>query len=86
MSPGAIIDLMWRNKSLALPGIKPQLLEGPSHSLVAIPDSYLIISMAVGMVSTVLGYRSEGPGLIPGTTRKKSSGSGTGCTQPREYN
>jgi hypothetical protein len=26
------------------------------------------------------------PGLIPGTTRKKSSGSGTGSTQPREYN
>jgi hypothetical protein len=23
---------------------------------------------------------------IPGTTRKKSSGSGTGSTQPREYN
>jgi hypothetical protein len=32
------------------------------------------------------GYRSEGPGSIPGTTRKKSSGSGTGSTQPREYN
>jgi hypothetical protein len=27
-----------------------------------------------------------GPGSIPGTTRKKSSGSGMGCTQPREYN
>jgi hypothetical protein len=27
-----------------------------------------------------------GPGSIPGTTRKKSSGSGTGSTQPREYN
>jgi hypothetical protein len=34
----------------------------------------------------VLGYRSGGPGSIPGTTRKKSSGSGTGSTQPREYN
>jgi hypothetical protein len=33
-----------------------------------------------------LGYRSGGPGSIPGTTRKKSSGSGTGSTQPREYN
>jgi hypothetical protein len=34
----------------------------------------------------VLGYRSGGPGSIPGTTRKKKcSGSGTGCTQPREY-
>jgi hypothetical protein len=35
----------------------------------------------------VLGYRSGGPGSIPGTTgKKKSSGSGTGSTQPREYN
>jgi hypothetical protein len=33
-----------------------------------------------------LGYRSGGPGSIPDTTRKKSSGSGTGSTQPREYN
>jgi hypothetical protein len=28
-----------------------------------------------GLVVRVLGYRSEGPGSIPGTTRKKSSGS-----------
>jgi hypothetical protein len=39
-----------------------------------------------GLVVRVLGYRSGGPGSIPGTTRKKSSGSGTGPTQPREYN
>jgi hypothetical protein len=39
-----------------------------------------------GLVVRVLGYRSGGPGSIPGTIRKKSSGSGTGCTQPREYN
>jgi hypothetical protein len=32
-----------------------------------------------------LGYRSGGPGSIPGTTRKKSSGTGTGSTQPCEY-
>jgi hypothetical protein len=32
-----------------------------------------------GLVVRVLGYRSGGPG------KKKSSGSGTGCTQPREY-
>jgi hypothetical protein len=36
--------------------------------------------------SRVLGYRSGGPGSIPGTTKKKSSGSGTGSTQTREYN
>jgi hypothetical protein len=46
-----------------------------------------------GLVVRVLGYRSGGPGSIPGTTRfsgkktrKTSSGSGTGSTQPREYN
>jgi hypothetical protein len=39
-----------------------------------------------GLVVRVLGYRSGGPGSIPGTTKKKSSGSGTGFTQPREYN
>jgi hypothetical protein len=33
----------------------------------------------------VPGYRYRGPVSIPGTTRKKSIGSGTGCTQPREY-
>jgi hypothetical protein len=38
-----------------------------------------------GLVVRVLGYRSGGPGSIPGTT-KKSSGSETGSTQPREYN
>jgi hypothetical protein len=39
-----------------------------------------------GLVVRVLGYRFGGPGSIPGTTRKKSNGSGTGSTQPREYN
>jgi hypothetical protein len=39
-----------------------------------------------GLVVRVLGYRSAGQGSIPGTTRKNSSGSGTGYTQPREYN
>jgi hypothetical protein len=39
-----------------------------------------------GLVDRVLGYRSGGPGSSPGATRKKSSGSGTESTQPREYN
>jgi hypothetical protein len=38
------------------------------------------------LVVRVLGYRFGGPGSIPGTIRKKSSGSGTGSTQTREYN
>jgi hypothetical protein len=39
-----------------------------------------------GLVVRVLGYRSGGPGSIPCTIRKQSSGSGTGSTRPREYN
>jgi hypothetical protein len=38
-----------------------------------------------GLVVRVLGYRSGGPGSIPGTTKKITSGSGTVSTQPREY-
>jgi hypothetical protein len=37
------------------------------------------------LVVRVLGYRSGGTGSNLGTTRK-SSGFGTGSTQPREYN
>jgi hypothetical protein len=39
-----------------------------------------------GLVVRVLGYRSRDPGSIPGTKKEKSSGSGTGSTQPRGYN
>jgi hypothetical protein len=44
------------------------------------------IDRLCGLVVKVLGYRSAGPGSIPGTTKKRSSGSGTGSTQPREHN
>jgi hypothetical protein len=37
-------------------------------------------------VVRVLGYKSGGPGSIPRHYQKKSSGFGTGSTQPREYN
>jgi hypothetical protein len=39
---------------------------------------YLFLDRLCGLVVRVLGYRSGGPGSIPGTTRKKSTGSGTG--------
>jgi hypothetical protein len=45
-----------------------------------------IMDRLCSLVVRVLGYRSGGPGSIPGTTKKKISGSGTGSTQPREYN
>jgi hypothetical protein len=57
------------------------------YSLVLL--QIFLISSAIptaSVVYRVLGYRSGGPGSIPGTTRKKSSVSGTGSTQPREYN
>jgi hypothetical protein len=47
---------------------------------------YGITDRLCGLVVRVLGYRSGGPGSIPGTTRKKNNGSGTGSAQPREYN
>jgi hypothetical protein len=41
-----------------------------------------------GLVVRVSGYRFRGPGSIPGATRffLRSSGSGTGSTQPRDDN
>jgi hypothetical protein len=51
-----------------------------------IPPGSVHTDRLCGLVVRVLGYRSRGPGSIPGTTRKKkSNGSGTGSTQPREY-
>jgi hypothetical protein len=48
---------------------------------------FIVCDRLCGLLVIVLGYRSGGPGSIPATTRKKkSSGSGTGSTQPREYN
>jgi hypothetical protein len=58
-------------------GLQPQLFN----------FSYLEkVNRLCGLVVRVLGYRSGGPGSIPGNTKKKSSGSGTGSTQPHEYN
>jgi hypothetical protein len=48
--------------------------------------SFSFIAVLCGLVARVLGYRSGGPGSIPGTARKKNSESGTESTQPREYN
>jgi hypothetical protein len=45
-----------------------------------------VVDRLCGLVVRVLGYRSGGPGSIPGTARKKISRSGTGSTQPRDYN
>jgi hypothetical protein len=39
-----------------------------------------------GLVVRVLDYRCRDPGFDSQALQKKSSGSGTGCTQPREYN
>jgi hypothetical protein len=43
--------------------------------------------MSLWSMVRILGYRSGGPGSIHDTTKKKKrSWSGTGSTQPREYN
>jgi hypothetical protein len=39
-----------------------------------------------GLVVRVIYYRSRGPGFDSRGTTKKSGGSGTGSTQPRENN
>jgi hypothetical protein len=54
-------------------------------------DLSVLFDRLCGLVVRVLGYRSGGPGSIPGTTRDflgrgNSSGSGIGSIQPREYN
>jgi hypothetical protein len=47
----------------------------------------LLLGMWTASMVRVSGYRSRGPGSISGATRfLRSSGSGTGSTQPREYN
>jgi hypothetical protein len=55
-----------------------------SSIIVKFDTACLNLDSLCGLVVRVLGYRSGGPGSIPGTIRKKSSVSGTGSTQPRE--
>jgi hypothetical protein len=58
---------------------------GKKHILFkSVYYSIYYIDRLCGLVVRVLGYRSGGPGSIPGTTRKKKSG--TGSTQLHEYN
>jgi hypothetical protein len=45
----------------------------------------IIIDRLCGLVVRVLDYRCRGPGF-DSRALQKSSGSGTGSTQPREYN
>jgi hypothetical protein len=58
----------------------------PNHSCPLFRTFRSQCDCLCSLVVTVLGYRSGGPGSIPATTRKKSNESGTGSTQPREYN
>jgi hypothetical protein len=57
-----------------------------ARNKLVIAFDFLPADRLCGLVVRVRGYRSGGPGSIPGTTRKKSSGSGTGSTQPLVYN
>jgi hypothetical protein len=79
------------NQSLCDNPISPAYLF-PNKSVVKVTDSKNIPintdknDPLCGLVVRVLGYRSGGPDSIPDSTRKKSICSGTGSTQPREYN
>jgi hypothetical protein len=47
----------------------------------------VLLDRLCGLMVRVPGYRSRGPGSIPALPDfLRSSGSGTGSTQPREYN
>jgi hypothetical protein len=46
---------------------------------------YIYIDRLCGLVVRVLDYRHRGPGFDSRALQKKISGSGTGCTQTREY-
>jgi hypothetical protein len=48
--------------------------------------SSLKVDRLCGLVVRVPDYRFRGPGSIPSATRLRSSGSGTGSTQPRDDN
>jgi hypothetical protein len=52
----------------------------PTNVFILIFFLYKIMDRLCSLVVRVLGYRSGGPGSIPGTTKKTSSGSGTGST------
>jgi hypothetical protein len=47
---------------------------------------FLRMDRLCGLVVRVLDYRSRGSGFDSWALQKKSSGSGTGSTQSREYN
>jgi hypothetical protein len=66
--------------------LRTQTMEFFSSSSSSSSSSSGSSSNLCGLVDRVPGYRSRGPGSIPDATKKKSSGSGTGSTQPREYN
>jgi hypothetical protein len=59
---------------------------GREGGVMKIMKELILRDRLCGLVVRVLGYRSGGPVSIPGITRKRSSESGTGSTQPREYN
>jgi hypothetical protein len=49
-------------------------------------SAFLVCDRLCGLVVRVLNYRSRGPGFDSRALQKKSNGSGTLSTQPRECN
>jgi hypothetical protein len=75
--------LMKGTSNCRLQGLKGTLIETWREESINVIYIYQVDRL-YGLVVIVLGYRSEGPGSIPGTTRKKSSGSGTGSILDRK--
>jgi hypothetical protein len=63
------------------------LKNSPTGLQTLISEVYAHVDRFCGLVVRVPGYRSTGPGSIPGAFRfSEGGGSRTRSTQPREYN
>jgi hypothetical protein len=81
----------WRHSQLSEPWCFQPWKWGSAHNVPFLVNTVhvfvlIYILRMYGLVVRVLYYRSRGPGFDSRALQKKSSGSGTGSTQPREYN
>jgi hypothetical protein len=77
-----------RSGSCPVAGVSTISVERSSSILVFVRWSYISCDRLCGLVVKVPDYRFRGPGSIPAASRffVRSSGSGTGSTQPRDDN
>jgi hypothetical protein len=83
---------LWRQKhcafSFTASSFEIAFLVPRVFGLYTLFQAYIRMDRPCGLVIRVSGYRSRGPGSIHGATRVflRSSGPGTGSTQPRDDN